>query len=44
MPAAEDNIFRQMEQGAADAVGAALDAGRRTRDAAQEAAFAALYD
>ncbi len=44
MPAAKDNIFRQMEQGAADAVGAALDAARRTRDAAQEAAFAVLYD
>lgn len=44
LPAAENNLFRQIERGAVKAVGAGLDAGRRTRDAAQEAAFAALYD
>jgi len=44
MPAGEDNLFREMERGVAEVVTAGLDAGRRTRDAAQESAFAALYD
>jgi len=44
MPAADDNIFRQIEHGAAQAISANLDGWRHTRDAAQESAFAALYD
>ena len=44
VPAGEENIFRQIERSAVEAIGGALDAGRRTRDAAYEAAFAALYD
>ena len=44
MPAAENNLFGQIERGAVDAISGGLDTGRRTRDAAQEAAFAALYD
>ena len=43
-PAGEDNIFRQIERSAVQAIGAGLDTGRRTRDAAYEAAFASLYD
>lgn len=44
VPSAENNHFRQIERGVVEAIGGGLDAGRRTRDAAQEAAFAALYD
>jgi len=43
-PASDANLFRQVERGAVEALAGAIDAGRRTRDAAQEAAFSALYD
>lgn len=43
-PAPENNLFRQIERGAVQALGSGLDTFRRTRDAASESAFAALYD
>jgi len=44
MRSTEEHQFRQVERGAVEAIGGGLDAGRRARDAAQEAVFAALYD